>query len=332
MRITQRFVSNNPCYKTNKKIVVKGLMLHSVGCPQPKANVFISLWDKSSYDSACVHGIIDGIDGTVYQLLPWNHRGWHCGSGSKGSGNNTHIGVEMCEPAEIKYTGGSSFTIKDKAKAQAIAKRTYASAVELFAFLCRQYKLNPLTDGVIISHAEGNKRGIASNHGDPEHLWKGLGLNYTMNTFRQDVAKKVNSGDTSSTQVQTKKVQKAIEVISNDLFIREGPSTAGKNLGTMRKGVYVINEVNSDGKWGKLATTGRWIFIANPQSTREVSGYKVQVTADALNVRSGASTTYKLSGCIRDKGVYTVIDTLNNWGALLEFNGAWICLDYTKKA
>ena len=26
----------------------------------------------------------DGNDGTVYQALPWNHRGWHCGSGSKG--------------------------------------------------------------------------------------------------------------------------------------------------------------------------------------------------------------------------------------------------------
>ena len=50
------------------------------------------------YDRACVHGFIDGNDGTIYQTLPWNHRGWHGG----GSSNNTHIGVEMCEPACIK--------------------------------------------------------------------------------------------------------------------------------------------------------------------------------------------------------------------------------------
>ena len=31
--------------------------------------------------------------------------------------------------------------------------------------------LDPLADGVVISHKEGHDRGIASNHGDPEHLW-----------------------------------------------------------------------------------------------------------------------------------------------------------------
>ena len=47
------------------------------------------------------------------------------------------------------------------------AKRTYEAAVELFAFLCKEYGLNPLADGVIISHKEGHARGIATNHGDP---------------------------------------------------------------------------------------------------------------------------------------------------------------------
>ena len=98
MKLVQSILTKNPCYTAGRKITVKGLMLHSVGCPQPKASVFINSWNSPSYDSACVHGFIDGNDGTVYQTLPWNHRGWHCGSGSRGSGNNTHIGVEMCEP------------------------------------------------------------------------------------------------------------------------------------------------------------------------------------------------------------------------------------------
>ena len=86
-----------------------------------------------------------------------------------------------------EYTSGSSFTCSDLATAKAVAKRTYNSAVELFAMLCKQYSLSPLGDGVIISHKEGHARGISSNHGDPEHLWKGLGLTYTMSRFRQDV-------------------------------------------------------------------------------------------------------------------------------------------------
>lgn len=166
---------------------VKGLMLHSVGCSQPKASAFITSWNSASFDSACVHGFIDGNDGTVYQTLPWNHRGWHCGSSINGSGNNTHIGVEMCEPACITYTGGSSFKCSDMATAKAVAERTYCSAVELFAMLCEKYGLNPLGDGVIISHKEGHARGIASNHGDPEHLWSQLGMGYTMDTFRKAV-------------------------------------------------------------------------------------------------------------------------------------------------
>lgn len=181
MKLVQSILTKNPCYTAGRKITVKGLMLHSVGCSQPKASVFINSWNRASYSNACVHGFIDGNDGTIYQTLPWNHRGWHAG----GDANNTHIGIEMCEPACIKYTGGASFTCSDTATARAVATRTYEAAVELFAMLCKEYSLNPLT--AIISHKEGHAKGIASNHGDPEHLWKGLGMSYTMDTFRQAV-------------------------------------------------------------------------------------------------------------------------------------------------
>ena len=199
MRLVESFLTKNPCYTAGRKITVKGLMLHSVGCPQPRAQVFLDSWNHTSFGSACVHGFIDGNDGTVYQALPWNHRGWHCGSGSKGSGNNTHIGVEMCEPACIRYTSGSGFTCSDLAKARASAVRTYEVAVELFAMLCKKFGLDPLADGVVISHREGHARGIATNHGDPEHLWKGLGLPYTMDGFRKAV-KAAMSGKAEGTQ------------------------------------------------------------------------------------------------------------------------------------
>lgn len=181
MKIYENFLTENPCFKANRKIQVKGLMLHSVGCPQSKASVFMKNWNRPNFDRACVHAFIDGETGDVFQCLPWSHRGWHGG----GSSNNTHIGVEMCEPSSIKYTGGSSFEVLNYDNAVEVVKRTYSSAVELFAFLCDRYGLNPLKD--ICSHKEGHSKGIASNHGDPEHLWKGLGLPYTMDTFRKDV-------------------------------------------------------------------------------------------------------------------------------------------------
>lgn len=186
MKLVESIMTQNPCYKAGRKITVKGLMLHSVGCPQPSASVFIKNWNKSTYNNACVHGFIDANDGTVYQTLPWNHRGWHGG----GSSNNTHIGVEMCEPSCIKYTSGANFTCSDLVSARAAAKRTYDSAVELFAMLCEKFSLDPLKD--ICSHKEGCTKGIASNHGDPEHLWTQLGMGYSMDSFRKAVKAKMD--------------------------------------------------------------------------------------------------------------------------------------------
>ena len=183
MNLIQSFLTNNPCYTCGRTITVKGLMLHSVGCPQPSAAVFVRNWNRADYDRACVHGFIDANTGDIYQTLPWNRRGWHCGDAA----NNTHIGVEMCEPACIKYTHGATFTCSDPTTAKAAVTRTYNAAVELFAMLCKQFNLDPLADGVILSHKEGAARGIASDHADPEHLWNQLGMGYTMNTFRAAV-------------------------------------------------------------------------------------------------------------------------------------------------
>ena len=199
MILRQAFLTRNPCYQNNLNRIDSryatfqqrgplGLMLHSIGCPQPSANVLINSWNRESFTDACVHGFIDANDGTAYQTLPWNFRGWHGGSPA----NDTHIGVEMCEPACIRYTDGSNFVCSDYATARAAATRTYNTAVELFARLCKQFWLDPLADGVILSHREGHARGIATNHGDPEHLWRGLGMSYTMDGFRRDVKKKLS--------------------------------------------------------------------------------------------------------------------------------------------
>ena len=264
MKLVESIMTRNPCCTAGRKITVKGLMLHSVGCPQPKASAFINSWNSPSHGSSCVHGFIDGNDGTVYQTLPWNHRGWHCGSGNKGSGNNTHIGVEMCEPACIRYTAGSNFTCSNLTEARAVAERTYKAAVGLFAMLCNKYGLDPLADGVVISHREGHSRGIASNHGDPEHLWAQLGTGYTMDSFRKAVKAAMGSAS-SGTDGYTKIMGNTravafqpylVRVSIPDLNIREAPGTdKPKTRKVTGMGVFTIVE-EADGKgasrWGLL--------------------------------------------------------------------------------
>ena len=63
--------------------------------------------------------------------------------------------------------------------------------------------------------------------------------------------------------------------------------------------------------------------------------YKVKVTASALNIRKGPGTNYKTNGCIRNKGVYTIVDEDNGKGATkwgkLKSGAGWISLDYVKR-
>lgn len=189
MAIVTEYMTKNPCYQSGRTITVKGLMLHSVGCAQPNPRVFVKNWNSASYDRACVHGFI-GEDEAIITLPCLETAGkamraWHCGA----SGNNTHIGVEMCEPGNIKYTGGASFTCADLTAARSFVRKTTEQAVELFAQLCKFHGLNPMQD--IVSHAEGHALGIASNHADPDHLWRGLGMDYNMDDFRRDVAERL---------------------------------------------------------------------------------------------------------------------------------------------
>ena len=183
INIVEAIVTANKCYQIGTPLYTQGIMLHSIGCPQPNAAVMAQNYNqyRPNGQSVCVHAFVQR-DGTVYQTLPWTVQAWHCG----GAANATHIGIEMTEPASIVYTGGASWRDLDPDATEAHVRGTYAAAVDLFAQLCVQFDLDPLADGVIISHAEGAARGIASAHADPTHLWREFGL--TMDGFRADVA------------------------------------------------------------------------------------------------------------------------------------------------
>lgn len=195
MNLNKLFLTNNDCYKAGKKITVKGIMVHSTGANNPwlkrylpddgkiGKNQYGNHWNTARPGGiqVCVHGFIGKLaNGSVatYQTLPWNHRGWHAG----GSANNTHIGFEICEDG-----------LNDATYFNAV----YKEAVELCAYLCKEYGL---TEKDIICHSEGYKKGIASNHGDVMHWFPKHGK--SMDAFRSDVAKLLKA-DTATTELTT---------------------------------------------------------------------------------------------------------------------------------
>ena len=264
IKIVEKIIKNNPCYKSGRKMTSgkpRGEMLHSVGCPQPDPLVFVKIWDKAT--NVAVHAVI-GKEKVVYQCLPWNHRGWHGG----GSSNNTLIGVEMTEPATIKYTGGSSWVeTGNGANTKAHVLATYQNAVELFAYLGKKYGFDVLNSNVVMSHKEGHSKGIASNHGDPEHIWKKFGL--SMNQFRKDVKKAMNGQtvttvggkvDNSSDDTANQKIEKlngTVTVIykgKDGLNVRKKPSILDKYVDhVVKEGAsFKVVGISDDEKWYKL--------------------------------------------------------------------------------
>lgn len=330
MEIVQSIMKNNPCYKAGKKIAVKGLMLHSVGCPQPSAETFIRNWDKPEQERACVHAFIDGNTGKVYQTLPWDHRAWHAG----GSANNTYIGVEMCEPSCIQYTGGATFTCTDQTAAMEVIKRTYDAAVGLFAFLCREYHLDPLEDGVVISHKEGHDRGIASGHGDPNHLWNGVQSGYTMDGFRKDVKAAMGSEQTAQAvagqakeaaekaQAIAVQAKEAVGKAQAETVQNQGSKTTEAVGGEMHisdRGVELVAKYEGCRLEAYKCPAGVWtIGYGHTAGVKEGDTLASEVAAKSLLKEDLAKYAGYVNACVK-KGVISFALNQNQFDALTSF-------------
>lgn len=168
-------------------INLKGLCLHSVGCPQPRADVFAKNFNSPNA-RASIHGCLE--PGRFIEMAPiYKQKGrvkkcYHVGSGPKGSRNSTHIGIEMTEPSTIKYTGGASFIDLNPEKTREHIIGVTQTAAEVFADLCIFHNI-PVNESTITTHRQSCLDGLGGNHGDPEHIWKVIG--YTLKDFRRDV-------------------------------------------------------------------------------------------------------------------------------------------------
>lgn len=196
MNLHKLIFTESDCYKEGmaKKQFIKpiALMWHSTGANNPYLkryvgpddgllgkNIYNNHWNQPRDRRVCYHAFVGKLkDDTIasYQVLPWDLRGWHSGSGKNGNGNSLgYIGICICED-----------NLKDKAYAMAV----YQEAVEFSAYICKLYGLDPLGKNrhglpVVLDHASAHKLGIASNHGDVLHWFGRYGI--TLDKIRRDV-------------------------------------------------------------------------------------------------------------------------------------------------
>lgn len=207
-------MTQSTCYKGTRKFTPKGVLWHSTGANNPtlkryvqpddnasnKAellaligkNAYANDWNHIEREAGLNFWIGKLADGTVaaVQTMPWDYRPWGCGSGSKGSCNNTHIQFEICEDG-----------LNDKSYWEAV----YKEACEMTAYLCKMYGIDPkgttVCNGVIvptiIDHTGSHALGLGSNHGDIQHWSRKYGV--TMDTVRKDVAALLGSDSSTVT-------------------------------------------------------------------------------------------------------------------------------------
>ena len=204
--------TQSTCYKGTRTMTVLGVLFHSTGANNPNikryvqpsdnasdraemlkligTNAYHNDWNHIEHQAGLNAWIGKLADGTVaaVQTMPWNYRPWGCGSGSKGSCNTGWIQFEICEDA---LTDASYFS------------KVYQEAVELTAYLCKLYGIDPngtakcgsVTVPTILCHADSHKLGLGSNHGDVLHWFPKFGK--SMATVRSDVAALLAEGGSS---------------------------------------------------------------------------------------------------------------------------------------
>ena len=178
--IREAICTGNRRYRAQEPLQPAGAVLHSIGTPQKDAQVLRDLWarDGSPY---VVHYVLD--DRIILHTMPDNFKCWHVGA----PGNAKWLGIEMCEPAQLRYSGGADFTVCGLDAAQRYAEACYKNAVALLARLCERYGWDPQT--AVWTHAEITRQHLSNtDHVDPQHLWDGLGMDFDLQTLRRGVA------------------------------------------------------------------------------------------------------------------------------------------------
>ena len=138
---------------------INGVVIHYVGNPGTTAhanrNYFESLSSGEEGTYASSHFIV-GLDGEVIQCVPLTEIAY-----ASNSRNEDTVSIEVCHPDE---TGEFSHV-------------TYDRTVELTAWLCREFRLNPETD--VIRHYDVTGKECPRYYVEHPEAW---------DTFRADVA------------------------------------------------------------------------------------------------------------------------------------------------
>ena len=305
---------------------------YSVKCPYTMTPEYITIHNTSNNASAenevkymvsnnnqtSYHVAVDEKE--VIQAIPFNRNAWHAGDGATGNGNRKSIGIEIC-----RSTGDVT-----------TFKKAEANCAKYVATLLKQY-------GWDVSRIKRHKDWSGKNcpHKTMELGWQRF-LDMVQNELDVLNGVPVKSTVTENTSSSNGQVLSGtnfmVRITTDSLNIRKSSSMSATIVGTVKKGqVYTITKVANG--FGYLKSGAGWISMNTAyveqlssvtSSSTSNTDYKVKITANTLNVRAGAGTSYKINTTVAKGQIFTITETKNAWGKLKSVAG-WIDLSYTTK-
>lgn len=333
MQITEAICTGNSRYRANQRLTPRGVVLHSIGTPQPSAQVLRDYWQRNG-SQYVVHYMVS--DSQILHCMPDNYKCWHIGS----PGNAQYLGIEMGEPSQIHYTSGARFTVSDLAAAQRYAEAAYKNAVQLIAYLCKKHGWEP--QNAVWTHYEITKRRMSNtDHVDPQHLWDGLGMGYDLAKLRRDVKAAMggSSAPVSGHPVLRRGSSGEAVVRMQQLLIRAGYNFSpwgadgifGDYTDSIVRAFQAKSGLSADGICGRLT----WAALEAAGTAAGRTGRLVRIKAQSgLNVRSGPGTGYGVVKTLDYGGAYTIVEEQDGWGLLKAYadrRNGWVYLAYTEE-
>lgn len=138
------------------------------------------------------------------------------------------------------------------------------------------------------------------------------------------------------TDEQIASLKKLVNAIQSDYGVKDEHVVRHYDASHKLCPWYYCGNSNKDKRWRELwreiTSTSKSKSNKSPKVKGKSKGdsYKVTITCESLNIRSGPGAEYSVVGNVI-KGInYTIVETKDGWGKLMSGTG-WICLKYTKK-
>ena len=319
---------------------------YSIKCPYSMTPQYITIHNTSNSASAkneiaymisnnnqvSYHVAVDEKE--VIQAIPFNRNAWHAGDGANGNGNRKSIGIEICRSTSDVAT----------------FKKAEENCAKYVATLLKQY-------GWGIDKVKQHYDWSGKNC---PHKTRELGWQRFLNMVQKELdalngkttttAKPSTPTNTTTTTTSKFKVgnYKNYVVTTDALNVRRTRNGGSEKLTTIPKGTkiyvsYVMYQDNSTTPkgdlWGGVTYNGvtgfinlRYVtpYVAPASNPAKAVNYRVRITADSLNVRAGAGSSYKVNTTVKKNNVFTIVEEKDGWGKLKSGAG-WINLTYTTK-